>query len=388
MLDTRSLVVALVLVMLIGIVLHFVNWRIHPSSRGARSWTVALGFKTFGLSLSAFFAPDHAGLGLWILFITNTAISTAYVLLLSGTAHFAERHFPRWVYAVLVASYVLTYAWFIFVDPQVAGRVIMIALVISVTSILSITRLPAIARRDGLPGVAVLLGAHVAAGLYATVLAIAFMLGGSAVNNVYDDSQLIPLAVLGLIAVEASTIFGYLLLTSAYTQARLNELARTDPLTELPNRRAFEEVLQTRLMQRHPEAGQVQLAIFDIDHFKRVNDVYGHETGDDVLRQIARLCRQSLGEADFLARIGGEEFGVIAAPGTDRDGMWALAERLRRTVETGSAQVQGTRLSVTISIGCAQSSAEDSIERDPLYSRADSALYSAKAEGRNRTVYA
>lgn len=147
---------------------------------------------------------------------------------------------------------------------------------------------------------------------------------------------------------------------------------RTDPLTGLRNRRALDESLVTlfALMTRYRSVFAV--AIFDIDHFKRINDDQGHLHGDHVLQQVARCLDDCVRDTDIVARFGGEEF-VVLMPETDLEGACVFAERAREMVEA--------EVSCTISGGVAQALEGDNPRT--LLARADSALYSAKAAGRN-----
>ena len=156
------------------------------------------------------------------------------------------------------------------------------------------------------------------------------------------------------------------------------KLALTDSLTGLANRRhVFEEL--TRLAQSCPQRGeQLTLVLFDIDHFKRVNDTHGHQTGDAVLQRIADLARRQVRSDDLVGRIGGEEF-VWLLPGVDSSRARDLAERLRQTIERESAQ--GNLPKVTVSLGMALLRRGDTPEQ--LIARADEALYRAKESGRN-----
>jgi diguanylate cyclase (GGDEF)-like protein/PAS domain S-box-containing protein len=160
--------------------------------------------------------------------------------------------------------------------------------------------------------------------------------------------------------------------------AEAHKLALTDPLTHLPNRRAIFDQLH-RLAQTGLAQGQpLTVVMFDIDHFKRVNDTYGHQTGDLVLRRIADLARGQIRRADLVGRIGGEEF-VWLLPGVHADRARELAERLRELIERESAQ--GGLPRVTISVGLALLRLGDTPEQ--LVARADRALYRAKESGRN-----
>ena len=161
----------------------------------------------------------------------------------------------------------------------------------------------------------------------------------------------------------------------------LEALASTDSLTDLANRRHFfaraaEEVLRA---QRYGRALSVQM--LDIDHFKRLNDRFGHAAGDDVLRMVARILREGVRGNDLAARIGGEEF-IVLLPETAGGDALMLADRLRHSIASSMIDIGGQRVAVTVSIGVAMLGlGENSL--DTLLMRADKGLYRAKHEGRN-----
>jgi diguanylate cyclase len=157
--------------------------------------------------------------------------------------------------------------------------------------------------------------------------------------------------------------------------------ALRDVLTALPNRRAYEERIKAEVARVKRYGGKLSLAVADIDHFKRVNDNYGHLAGDKVLKVTAKTLVKSLREADFVARYGGEEF-VLLMPDTDLDQARHVVEKLRRAVEACRFHYQAAQVPITLSFGVAQFSEADSAES--LFARADRALYQAKSEGRNR----
>lgn len=167
------------------------------------------------------------------------------------------------------------------------------------------------------------------------------------------------------------------------TQARLQELADTDSLTGLVNRRKFMELAahDIGLAQRHGHA--LSLILFDLDHFKQINDVYGHAAGDTVLADVARKCLEAVRQTDIVARWGGEEFAVLM-PETDQEGARLMAERLREILR-GLRPLEGQEVRTTASFGVAERGGdgrEESFER--LAARADACLYRAKREGRDR----
>ena len=164
----------------------------------------------------------------------------------------------------------------------------------------------------------------------------------------------------------------------------LETLATTDPLTRLPNRRYFMLAMEKELARIQRTGHVACLLMFDLDHFKRINDRYGHAVGDAVLNLFANLLRENLRQMDVPGRIGGEEF-VALLPETDRDGGLAIAERLRTALEVTGLDVAGERVKVSVSIGCAEILPGD-ISVDAALVRADRALYQAKSSGRNRVV--
>jgi len=163
-------------------------------------------------------------------------------------------------------------------------------------------------------------------------------------------------------------------------------LARTDDLTGLSNRRAFFELGGHVLRQARRGGGEVSVIMFDIDHFKSINDTYGHATGDRVLRKVARVVRRRVRDCDVFARLGGEEFGLVL-PDTRLAQALATAERLR--VEIGAATVRqgGQLISCTASFAIAVCRKGRS-SLDQLLANADHALFRAKHQGRNRVEIA
>ncbi len=167
----------------------------------------------------------------------------------------------------------------------------------------------------------------------------------------------------------------------------------TDPLTKIGNRRSYVEGLDATLARANRGMGEpVSLAVIDIDHFKKVNDTYGHQAGDQVLVGLATFLKKNTRAADTICRIGGEEF-VLILPGTSINVAWSLLTRLGKLIASGlSITVSGITIPITVSIGVAawrrgdgQSSGETAGE---LFERADSALYEAKNSGRNRVCVA
>jgi diguanylate cyclase (GGDEF)-like protein len=157
--------------------------------------------------------------------------------------------------------------------------------------------------------------------------------------------------------------------------------ARVDELTQLLNRRGFDEGAARELAVAARDQGSIGVALFDLDHFKRVNDEFGHETGDHVLQRFAECLRANLRVTDIAARLGGEEF-VALLPGADLEQTCEYTERVRESL---SLPAEDPKLpNVTVSAGASAVVMPDNI--DVVLKRADMALYAAKARGRDRTV--
>ncbi|TKC91838.1 diguanylate cyclase [Trinickia terrae] len=166
----------------------------------------------------------------------------------------------------------------------------------------------------------------------------------------------------------------------------LATMAQTDPLTHLLNRRAFETRARALCAEAQAAGDPVAMIMFDIDHFKHINDTHGHAAGDDALRTVAELCRKHWRQSDVVARIGGEEFAVAARVSAGGDA-FALAERLRRGIAEAAVPADGAPVcKVTASFGVALASARDEADVAQLLKRADHVLYQAKLAGRNCVV--
>jgi diguanylate cyclase (GGDEF)-like protein len=166
--------------------------------------------------------------------------------------------------------------------------------------------------------------------------------------------------------------------------ATLREMATRDGLTGLYNHRTFQDLLRREVAEAQRYRRPLSLVLFDIDHFKKVNDTYGHPAGDAVLREVSRVAAETARASDTVARYGGEEFAVVL-PETDARGAVILAERIRRGIEALEIVCGAQRLRVTVSLGVCPWAPESPSDVVPnLVEVADKALYAAKHGGRNR----
>ena len=160
-----------------------------------------------------------------------------------------------------------------------------------------------------------------------------------------------------------------------------HDLALRDPLTGLPNRLAYDERLQAEFARWQRYKKPLSLVVWDIDHFKKINDAFGHKAGDKTLLIIARLLSGNCRKTDFVCRFGGEEF-VMLLPDTNKHSALNLADKLRLMVQNSGFNYKGDAIAITISSGISQFLSGDT--PDAVFERADQALYSAKGAGRNQ----
>jgi diguanylate cyclase (GGDEF)-like protein len=171
-------------------------------------------------------------------------------------------------------------------------------------------------------------------------------------------------------------------IADAQHHAEIKRQAAIDGLTNMFNHRAFHDRLDYEWKQMQRNGEPLTLMMIDLDHFKRVNDTYGHQTGDRILRQVSALLAKLARDSDTVGRYGGEEFAVLL-PGTTAQQASKLAERIRKVVERTRFGPEGVAIQVTLSLGVASAPA-DAADADHLVSAADKALYWAKEHGRNR----
>ena len=291
-------------------------------------------------------------------------------------------------------SYRLTFAlalwlamqtfWFMAVKNDVQGRIIANWLVFSLVN-LACARALFIRVAQPLRTAYWLTGASFLILGGATLARVAGALFGPAHTvQLFSSGTISPTVFLVASLAQMALAFGLLLLINFRLASDLRQLAATDALTGLLNRGSIEKEMSRQVALAERSGCALALMMIDVDHFKRINDGYGHPAGDEVLRQLAALMQLLVRQSDAVGRYGGEEFCIVL-PGTDAHGAAVLAERLLQRYADLRVPWNGAWLNSTVSIGIADTIAVGCAVA-PLLAAADRALYQAKDGGRNRMV--
>lgn len=225
--------------------------------------------------------------------------------------------------------------------------------------------------------VAAVAGAH---GVFLLLRPLLFGIGAVQANASLA-AQIPHLIMLEFLIALLFMAFGTLMLANEFTTNELRQLAEIDSLTSIFNRRAFFTLLNKALHQSQRTGMGLAVLVVDLDHFKSINDTYGHQGGDEVLRHFVQTATQCLRQQDVMGRLGGEEFAIFL-PGVDAKGAQVVAERLRAAVASRPATLQQGSHALTISLGLTLCVPGDT--PDTALHRADQAMYQAKERGRNR----
>lgn len=317
--------------------------------------------------------------------VANGVLLVAFVLLHQSVASvLRSRHRYVGIGMMLGAEEFLFYLQYTYISPDIRARIVVRSIAITIMTALSATVL---FRRSGL---ALRYPARIAGWVFAAfgVLQLSWI-GTSFVWPPNPDrlhpgpQQAFYNCFNFLLAMGAC--FSVMWLAVCAQRQDLQQMATTDGLSGLMNRRAFDEILRNEIQSYDRRQEPIAVLLIDLDHFKVINDEFGHAMGDQVIRRVSKLLSANTRSADEVARYGGEEF-VMLLRGMHLDQAESIAERLRRQVEDMTGLPEP--VSVTVSIGIAARHPEDSVAS--LLKRSDEALYASKRAGRNRvsTEYA
>lgn len=382
-LDPNTLAFALMMVTgLMASVMFFV-WRAQKTYPGTQYWVLSNVAGTV-----AFLLVSLRGIGPEFLTVVagNTLGVATTALALEGNRRFLGLKPKSSITVGLMAIYLLTQVYHTYVSPDFASRIVAASLVVSLLAFLSYQ---AFTEKSGLMENVVYRTVGRSFLLFA-ILMFLRMIGVIAFSGVYSPEWMQSVSFMVFLVFAVVWGFNYMVLNSERMheelrekEAELHELATTDFLTGLGNKRTFEEFANAELKRSRRYKIPTALILIDLDHFKKINDTYGHAVGDKVLAQIGALLKKMTRQHDQVARLGGEEFGLLLTH-TDVDAASLVAEAFRREMQKLDVRHGGGRISITSSFGVAVLADEDSLES--LMERADTNLYKAKRLGRNRVV--
>lgn len=268
--------------------------------------------------------------------------------------------------------------------PDVNTRIIFFSLFFSVICFIPAFGLSKYKEEDGSFAVKLLIIIYVTIGFFHLYRVIWTVFE----NQLHDFMKAGLIHSLTVIASEVLVIlssFATIWIATDRLQSTLSIMARTDPLTHLYNRRTFEEYCNVEFSRAVRANATFSIIICDLDHFKNINDQYGHQVGDEVLKIFADILRNHVRKQDVVARFGGEEF-VILLPGTDSEKGTVVADKLRKKAQYASVRTEDdSNFSFSVSFGVSNYSRDDD-NWTVVLKRADRSLYSAKEQGRNRVI--
>jgi diguanylate cyclase (GGDEF)-like protein len=382
-LDIRTIMVmfAMLSLMFFGL-LEFAGLHV-GNIRGVRQWAVANLCISLGLSL-AYLHTDPTSQHHWTIVLGAMLIATGISLQLSGIQAFKEERSDWRIVLLVVGVAFLLNVWFNVLHPDINSRAIANSFLFAIVY-------AACARALLINIEPPLRTAYWFTGLSFVVLTVVMLVRGIMIwkspagsYGLYVHIPLNPLSFFIGCMIQLCVTFGFLLMLNYRLITDLQKIASRDALTGAFNRRRLEEEA-IRLKARCIRSGEtLAVMMIDIDHFKSINDLYGHPAGDEVLRRLASIAQTSIRPDDYFARYGGEEFCILLRSTTENEA-WKLAERLRQAYAQVTLNIGEKFINITVSIGVADSTLIG-LEFTSLVSAADQALYRAKQEGRNQVV--
>lgn len=315
--------------------------------------------------------------------LANGLKAASHALILAAILEFQKRQAPSWHYAVPIVLILVMVSVLI---GDIKARFIWGSLIYGFQMVLIARALLADAETRAGRAWRLLFAGVVGIMLVLVLRAVAVSFGNGEFAQPHNTVALQPFQIISYIAVMATALLGsigFVLMVKERADRELMHLAMTDSLTKIPNRRALMDYLKRALARRNKSP--LAVLMIDVDHFKNINDTYGHPIGDKVLRKIASVLDERLRGHDFLGRYGGEEFCVVA-PDTNIEGAMVLAENLRGAIAAMQFSVDSVMLGISISAGVAVCPGGGKGNLKDILDQADTALYKAKQGGRNKSV--
>lgn len=350
--------------------------------RGVRQW--AIGSLCIGLGLAFSYTQLEPPGNPWALVAGASLALTGTGFQFNGIEVFKTGRCNRYIPWLLAGLAFYQNIWFTVLHPNIHARVIANSMLFFLINAASAR---ALFIRIEQP----LRTAYWFTGASFAIVAVMFLIRAIVVYllpadtyGLYSQIPLNPASFFVGGMSQMSIAFGFVLMLNYRLAADHQKLASTDALTGVMNRRSLEQEA-ARLLARCSRNGEtLAVMMIDVDHFKSINDRYGHWVGDEVLKQLTALAEKSIRGGDYLARYGGEEFCILLPASAEKDA-WLLADRLRQVFAGTAIECGGEVLSSTISIGIADS-AHAGLAFTSLIVAADKAMYRAKQDGRNRVI--
>jgi diguanylate cyclase (GGDEF)-like protein len=379
--DARTIAISYTLTNLLCAIVIAILWTQNRKRfDGIGFWLTNFALQFLGMLLVVLrtIVPDFLSMT-----VSNTLTIAGAIFILIGLSRFIGQPSRQTHNFIGLAIFAIVHAYFVFVVPNLNVRILLFSSGVLVTSFQGawlMLRQVESEKRAFTRGVG-----HVFVGFcVVSVVRIVFTLTLSQRNDLFQSGPFETLLLLSFQLLLIGLTFALSLMVAQRLFIELDRHAMTDELTGLANRRYFFIKGPEELKRAQRYQTGLSLIMMDIDKFKLVNDKYGHETGDIVLRRIASTIKANVREVDTVARLGGEEIAVLL-PNTEAADAIKLAERLRSTIEAELYSNQDRPLSVTASIGVAYFD-ENITDFDDLLRTADAAMYKAKDLGRNQVV--
>lgn len=313
--------------------------------------------------------------------VANTLLISSYNLGYLGYCHFFHRQVNWWlVYPPVIVTFIL---YWVFLD-DFHTRAIFLAIISALQYGIQFFLLLSIKETAVQRSKPILLFGYGLTLILFIIRGSYLILVPGGISNIFDSVWANSFTFFATIPSIILIAMGVLLMVSDRLLEENRELATRDSLTHIFNRRTFNDLARRELARAERYNHDTSLVMLDIDHFKLVNDTYGHPVGDEALIHLVQIIKKSVRMQDLYGRYGGEEFTILLAE-TPSAEAFEIAERLREKIENSSLHIQNNVIKMTVSIGIATARGEDKPTLEDLISGADAAMYAAKKAGRNCT---
>ncbi len=353
-------------------------WYFNRQIPGLSLWTLSY---LFGALFSVhLLLREHLPEVVSVILAQGSVSIAGYLCLLGGRAYMGRGRLWHGYGVGVIAFLVGASVYFTVVQPDVGLRFLLASLGVGGFYLLT-ARTLAHGGMQAYPARYLLAIAAATHGVFVLLRPLLFRLGGVLAPDTDLIQTLSQFVILEAVVALVLIAFCILMLANEFTTTALRRLAEMDPLTSVFNRRAFLTLLDKAISQAQRVQSGLHVLVIDLDHFKRINDTWGHKCGDDVLRHFVGLAAACLRNEDVMGRLGGEEFAIVL-PGAGAEGAAAVAERLRTLVASQPVMTEHGPITLTVSVGVTQCVAGES--SGAALQRADQAMYRAKELGRNQ----